>query len=208
MKSARGRDREVIGAVLAGGASRRMGRDKALLVWKGRTLLERAIEALAPCVDEVVVIGPGRGGYGDSGLPVIADLRPGLGPLGGIHTALVHGAGRDVFVLACDLPEVESGLIRWILQYRVPERDQGSATVIGDCDGPQPLCGLYSAGCLPMVEQALDRGALSARELVESVDSVILDLTRAPNGIRRARLRNLNTPGEVAAWAGSRESIV
>lgn len=95
----------MLGAVLAGGASSRFGADKALALWNGETLLERARAVLAGVTLDVVVVG--RGEVSDRPLP-------GLGPLGGIAGALDHGAreGFDsVLTIGCDMPEVPDGLL-------------------------------------------------------------------------------------------------
>ena len=78
----------VLGAVLAGGASRRMGRDKALMEHEGRTLLARAVAVLRAVLDEVIIVGLQQQRSSVPGAPIVEDLRPGLGPVGGIHAAL------------------------------------------------------------------------------------------------------------------------
>src|SRR5579859_5479057 len=79
------------GVVLAGGASRRMGRDKAALVLDGEPLLARVVSRLREAVDRVIVIGPpDRAAIVPSDVSVFLDLEPGLGPLGGIYSALRH----------------------------------------------------------------------------------------------------------------------
>ncbi len=92
------------GAVLAGGASSRMGRDKAFVEVGGRTLLDRAVAALADAaVDPVVVVGGDHDRIVDAGHPFVPDQHPGEGPLGGILTALDALETDVVVVLACDL---------------------------------------------------------------------------------------------------------
>ena len=168
----------VMGAVLAGGASRRMGQDKAMMELDGQTLLGRAVLALQGVLKDVVVVAPGRQRYRDPGAPVIPDIRAGLGPLGGIHAALVHGAGRSIFVLACDMPLVTADLVRWVM-------DSGEVRslvrVVRDRNGAQPLCGWYSGSILPAVQRALEEDRLSARMLLNDLDTEYLDLdTRVP----------------------------
>lgn len=199
------KEQDLLGVVLVGGRSRRMGRDKALMPWQGRTLLNRAVGVLQSCFERVAVIGPARAGYDESGVEVLADFRPGLGPLGGIHTALVRAAGLDVFVLACDLPQVEPDLVRWIVEdgdeataLKRPIQKGSFARVVRDRQGPQPLCGLYSAGCLATVEEALDLGHLSVRDLLNTIETTYLDLVSAPDGVRCEILANLNSPQELS----------
>lgn len=101
------------GAVLCGGASRRMGRDKALIRLGGRSLAGRVADAIgAAGADRVVAVGGDPSALADEGLAVIPDAEPGAGPLTGIVTALEHH-GRDeiVFVGACDLVAPSSSAI-------------------------------------------------------------------------------------------------
>lgn len=193
----------VLGAVLAGGASRRMGQDKALLEVGGQTLIGRAVAVLEAVLGEVVIVAPQQQRYGDLGVEVVPDCRPGQGPIGGIHTALVHGAGRAVFVLACDMPYVTSELVRWISGSRVGTQGRAVAgvpaegahvRVVRDRHGPQPLCGLYSCGCLPTVERALNREALSALELLEHLETAYLDLDPGAVWYSPRLLTNVNSP--------------
>ena len=97
------------GAVLCGGGSRRMGRDKAVIVVAGETLLARAARTLSGVFDEVLVVGREAP---PPGLPphvrALADERPGLGPLGGIATALAAAGHEWVFVCACDMPLLDA----------------------------------------------------------------------------------------------------
>ncbi|RMH70409.1 MAG: molybdenum cofactor guanylyltransferase [Actinomyces sp.] len=91
-------------AVLAGGASRRMGRDKALIELDGLLLVERALVSLAAAgAREVFVVGGDRSRLAARGHRVVADIHPGQGPLGGIITALATSRHPVTAVLACDL---------------------------------------------------------------------------------------------------------
>ena len=95
-------------AVLAGGQSRRMGRDKALLQLGDQTLIERVLAAAHPLGYPRLIIGD-PAAYAHLGLPVHPDRHPGLGPLGGLYTAL-STTDAPVLLLACDLPFLTSGL--------------------------------------------------------------------------------------------------
>ena len=94
----------VAGAVLAGGASRRMGTDKAFIELDGQTLLDRAVTALVDGgAQSVVVVGGDRPRIESAGHRFVPDLHPGEGPLGGIITALEATDADLVVVLSCDL---------------------------------------------------------------------------------------------------------
>lgn len=101
-----------LGVILAGGASRRFGRDKALATWRGKSLITHSADALQPFVESIVVAGRACRA---AGLTTIPDYpRPGLGPLGGIAGALrlAETMGyKGVLSIACDMPLVPAGIL-------------------------------------------------------------------------------------------------
>jgi len=151
--------RQVAGVLLTGGASRRMGTDKARLVVNGETLAARAARALSAACDPVIEVGTGA-----SGLPVVQEDPPGAGPL----VALVAGAGalgnpRMVVLLACDLPFVEVPLLRLLVEW------PGTGTVIPVVEGRfQYACARYGAAALDEARTALRAGVSSLRAVAGS----------------------------------------
>lgn len=148
-------------AVLAGGESRRMGSDKALLKIAGRPLLARTIDLLHRVSDDVLVIGR-RAGYESFGAAVIADRFPSAGPLGGIATALSAATHEYVLVVACDMPLLSEPLL--IAMAEEPRGyDVLVPAVIAGTDREaawqwQPLHAIYNRGCLSVVEHHLRSG--------------------------------------------------
>jgi len=98
-------------AIQAGGESRRMGRDKALIPFLGKPLIERVLQRVAPLADEVLVTTNRPESYLFLGLPLFSDLAPGRGALGGLFTALSAARQELVAVVACDMPFVSSALL-------------------------------------------------------------------------------------------------
>jgi molybdopterin-guanine dinucleotide biosynthesis protein A len=191
-----------VGAVLAGGASRRLGSDKALVEVEGRTLIERASEVLDVVFTETLVIAPARAAYAALDVVVTPDLRPALGPLGGLHTALVRAAGRSVFLLACDMPRVTTDVVRWLIDGDSTAEARRSASepwvrVPRDAAGLQPLCGLYSGACLAPVEDALEAGRRSARGLLDRLRAEILEVDPDASWYRPDLFASVNTPTDV-----------
>lgn len=172
------------GFVLVGGKSRRMGRDKALLPWKSGLLVEDLAGRLRKVVDQVTLLGaPER--YGHLGFRCLADLRPGLGPLAGIETALASGQAEWNLVLACDVPNVGVDHLRAL--YRTAECSGNARCVVTvDADGAlQPLCAMYRDTCLPTVQQALNTNQLCLMDVVERLG--------AGKVFCPSRLHNVNT---------------
>ena len=178
-------------AVLAGGQSRRMGRDKALLQLGDQTLIERVLAAARPLGYPRVIIGD-PAAYAYLGLPVHPDLRPGLGPLGGLYTALSTTAA-PVLLLACDLPFLTPDFLRHLIDRRGPHQ----AVVPHTATGLQPLCALYEPSCLAAVEAAIQADQLGMRDLLSNLN---LDLIREkdwrPYDERGLLFANLNAPEE------------
>lgn len=145
---------QATGAILTGGKSSRMGMDKALLPFGSGTLLEHAVRKMQALFSEVIIVGDDLKGHRYPGVRTIQDIRPGCGPLGGIHTALASAAYEFVFVAACDMPFWRPGLARLLLAACV-----GHDGAVPAYDGYfEPLLAAYGNTCLPIIEACLDHG--------------------------------------------------
>ena len=142
-------------AIQAGGQSRRMGSDKALMPFLGRPLIQRVVDRLSPIADEVLVTTNSPGDYRFLDLPLFPDLRPDRGALGGLYTALSSATCASVAVVACDMPFASASLIEAASRLLVQE---DADVVIPDSgDGLEPLHAVYRRKtCLPAVESAID----------------------------------------------------
>lgn len=187
--------RPLAGAVLAGGRSRRMGRDKALLTLGGVPLVRLLLERLRRHADPVVIIAASAESYGEFGVPVLGDLHPGCGPLGGIHTALRSLDARETFILPCDTPFVSDELIAYIAAFPT----DAPARVARMDDRLHPLCGVYSPACLPAIEEALAAGRLVLRELLAAVGAATIPVTPDLPFYHGRLLANLNDPAALSA---------
>ncbi|MGH9461560.1 MAG: molybdenum cofactor guanylyltransferase [Vicinamibacteria bacterium] len=185
-------------AILAGGQSQRMGRDKAWLRLRdpaGPTLIEALIELLRPEYEPLrILAGESPEPYAALGLAVQPDLRPRSGPLGGIHTALSTAERDIVLVVACDLPFLTRGFLRG-LSSLLSGHD---AVVPRPGDVPVPVCALYSRRCLPALEARLQGGDLKAADFLDDLSVYWVE------GEELARLNpqgnalfNLNTPEDL-----------
>lgn len=178
-------------AVLAGGQSRRMGRDKALLPLGDQTLIERVLAAARPLAYPGLIVGD-PAAYGHLGWPVHADCHPGRGPLGGLYTAL-RTTAAPVLLLACDLPFLTPAFLRYLVSRRGPQQ----AVVPHTAAGLQPLCALYEPSCMATVEAAIQADQLGMRHLLGNLS---LDLVQErdwrPYDERGLLFANLNAPAE------------
>ena len=178
-------------AVLAGGQSRRMGRDKALLPLGGQTLIERVLAAAHPLGYPRLIIGEPTA-YTHLKLPVLPDRRPKLGPLGGLYTAL-SATTTPVLLLACDLPFLTPDFLRYLVNRRGPHQ----AVVPHTATGLQPLCALYEPSCLAAVETAIQADQLGMRDLLSNLNlDLIKEKDWRPYDARGLLFANLNAPEE------------
>jgi molybdopterin-guanine dinucleotide biosynthesis protein A len=142
------------GAVLAGGRSRRMGQDKALLAFGSATLLSRTVALVRSVVGETVVVGR-------NGVP---DLVPGTGPLGGLLTALKLSPGERVLVVACDMPFLSGPFLTYLVGLG------GDVVVPADERGFHPLHAVYSKSVLPVIEEQLELGRYRLQDLIPRLE--------------------------------------
>ncbi|MFC1994692.1 molybdenum cofactor guanylyltransferase [Chloroflexota bacterium] len=144
--------------MLAGGRSRRLGREKAQMTVAGESLLERVTSRVGLlCTRVIVVAAQGQqlaAPY--CGAEIIADMYPGKGPLGGIYTGLLASDSFHSLVVACDMPFLNLELLRYMVEL-APELD----VVVPLSHGmPEPLHSIYSKNCLPHMERLLEQGDL------------------------------------------------
>ena len=189
----------LVAAVLTGGASRRMGADKSRLRIAGQSVLARLCELLADRIGTVMVVGQQPEWQNT---PVCAswhpDIRGGLGPLGGIATALrVAAAGaraKAVCVLACDMPLVGGELLDHLLAGR--DRAASATMLVNPGTGRiEPIAAIYEPHALGSIQQALDSGELSAADWLLAAGAQRLNV---PHELTD-QLTNANTPAEFEA---------
>lgn len=190
--------------LLAGGSSRRMGRDKALLPIAGQPLWERQVEllrALGP--EEILVSGPRREGF-PAELRCVADdpANAGRGPLAGVTAALREIAVPRALVVAVDLPALSEEFLRALLDQAgegglVPRAREGERFLY------EPLAAIYPRACLPLAEARLDGEHHSMQRFVGAcVDAGLVASWEVPIALRPA-LRNVNTPADLTSIQGS-----
>lgn len=150
----------VLGVILAGGQNRRYGgRPKALELVGGERIADRAIAAMREAAGRVVLVANDPESFADFGLDMRPDLRPGLGALGGILTAISWAEEegcRGALVAACDMPFLSADLMSRLAADASP--DEVVAPASTSRRGLEPLCAYYGVRCLPAIEAALERG--------------------------------------------------
>ncbi len=187
------------GFVLAGGRSRRMGRDKAAVVWAGSTLLERAVRTLQSAGFAVGVVRAADQPAESAGCPLVIDLVAGAGPLGGILTSLAASTSPACAVLACDLPLVGPELFRSLLGFL---KDWDAAAPVDSTGRVHPLCALYKKTCLPAVRRRVDQGRLKTVAFLESREIRCRLVAPGEHRLSDRCFHNLNSPADWASLEG------
>lgn len=182
---------QLAGAILAGGAARRMGGEhKALLTVGDQTIIERQLAALRQVAHPVFIVAPDPAPFAHLGLAVVADRHAGWGALGGIYTALLEAVHPRVLVVACDMPFLKAD----VLHYMAGVRD-ADVVIPRSTRGLEPLCAIYARQCATSIRARLERGALEASVLpdglkIQEIGPEIL-AAHDPDGLMFV---NVNTP--------------
>jgi len=182
---------EIAGAILAGGESLRMGRNKALLTLDGERIIENVYHRLTGLFAELLVVTNSPETYDFIPCGKVADVYPGMGPLAGIHAALSNCNADRVFVVGCDMPFLNLSIIKELCSMP----DDLDVVLAETPGGLEPLHAVYSKRCLPMMQRILEQGECRIRaffsmariQLVPRHRLAILD----PDF---ASFRNINTP--------------
>ena len=184
----------IYGLVLAGGQSRRMGQDKALLQRDGKSQIGYLVELLEPLLERVYVSAredqsdePERRRY-----PQIVDRYLDMGPVAGILSAMDTHPDVDWLVVACDLPNVDETTIRYLLEHR-SEESPFTAYRSSHDDLPEPLCAIYHSGSDARVREFVDEGVRCPRKILIRSD---IELLTQPDP---TSLDNVNTPNDLRA---------
>ncbi len=143
------------GFILAGGASSRMGRDKAFIELNGEPLIMQATRLLEPIVGQPTIMGPPER-FASLGLQAIPDDHAGFGPLGGIATALRAAAHPWNLIIGCDLPFLTRDWLEFLIRRAL--ESQADAVLPLSAQGAEPLCAMYHRRAGPQISAALAEG--------------------------------------------------
>jgi len=178
--------KDATGVLLAGGKSRRMGRDKASIKLSGRPLYFPALALLRQHFQTVIIAGD-RPDLAQDDIPSIPDTYPGSA-LGGLHAGLSAALTEWIFVIPCDLPYPDVRLLKKLYELR-----EGVDAVVPQTPaGYEPVFALYHKRCIPVFEAALKAGKRSIFSLYPQLNVRFLKWHDMPEGWERSLL-NINT---------------
>ncbi|MCQ2560204.1 MAG: molybdenum cofactor guanylyltransferase [Clostridia bacterium] len=182
-------EEQVTGIILAGGQSRRMGQDKALVKLQQKTLLEMTAETISAVFRHKALVTGEKAKYQKLGWNIILDQYPGCGPLSGIQAALSQVKTPYIFVAACDMPYIKTVQIQRLLNL-IDDWD----VILPYRNGHwEPLCGLYHQNCLKPIEAVLQQKKYRVESFFPQVrvKQVLWEE-------QDLSLSNINTPQELA----------
>lgn len=178
---------DVCGVILAGGKSRRMGKDKATLVLNGMTLFDRTLGMMQALFKKVIIAGD-RPDLSRPDVPCFPDLYPGSA-LGGLYTGLKESKAEWIMVSACDMPFPDGVLARTILGLR----GACDAVVPQTPGGFEPLFAAYRKTCLPFMKELLEQKNFKINDFYPRVTLRYVRVDEFPTGWEKS-LQNVNTP--------------
>lgn len=203
----------VTGIILAGGRSKRMGREKAWVDLAGRPLVRWVLDALREVTDEQIIVARELGELATLGIPVVIDQFRRRGPLTGIHAGLKAGSTDLSLVVACDLPLVRPKLLGYLAgavgtaPAAVPYASEGPPPSPGEYTtareaGLQPLCAAYRQACIGPLELLMASGTFPTATLISIIHARVIppEAWRAYDPDGRSFF-NVNTPEDVIAAA-------
>jgi molybdopterin-guanine dinucleotide biosynthesis protein A len=191
------------GFILTGGASRRMGKDKAGLIFEGATFVERIGQQLAPLCSTVKLVGdvaPRKR------FEIVPDIYPVWGALGGVHAALAACTAPWALVVACDFPFVTTELFQRLASLR---EDADAVAPVQHDEIPQPLCTLYrQSQCLAVATELIKSGERKPIALLQSVRTRWVSFSELSNLTDANHFfDNINTPEDYARLSSRGLSI-
>ena len=189
---------DVTGVLLAGGKSRRMGQDKRFLSIGEETLYARSLSVLRSIFQHVLVVIAQDSPAMEADTPVLRDLIPQCGSLGGLYTGLKQAGTDWVFAVACDMPFLDPATIRHFIELK-PEGDVVMAKLQ---QGFQPMHALYHRNCLPIIEKLIQARDFKIHRLADHPSLRVRVVTSEDLGAVDPEGRsfyNVNTPDDLAA---------
>lgn len=185
---------------MTGGASRRMGFNKAFIELDcetGETILSRTVSLFEKLFDETVIVTADASIYSEAGVPVLTDIYPDCGSLGGIFTALKSFSGSPLFIAACDMPRIDPDAIEAVINAARSATGPIDAAVPYINSRYHPLHAYYTQNATDKIEQLIKARKLRVQGFIDSAailklvenDFGAIDITRS--------VANINTPEEL-----------
>jgi molybdopterin-guanine dinucleotide biosynthesis protein A len=192
----------IAGVIMAGGLSSRFGRNKALALLDRKPVIQHVADILIPIFPTCLLSTNTPDAYAFLGLPPVADIFTGAGPLGGIHAALNYIVEPRAFIAGCDMPLLDPALIRFLCT--LAEQDDWDVVLPWPAGGPEPLCAVYSQAVLPVIEEKLKQGNRKVRDTLEELSIRRVEEAELLSVVDNLNtFHNINRPEDLADISGS-----
>lgn len=179
----------ITGIILAGGKSSRMGSEKGFLELNGKTFMTRIIEALKPLVNEIIIVS-NASEYDVFNLKRVEDKIEAAGPLAGLYTGLFHSETENNIVLSCDVPLINTEILKQLIDGITSESD---VIQIESQGKTMPLIAMYKKYCMLHFLKLLEQGEKRLRVAVAELRTKTIKLSPDLEGYAR----NINTISEL-----------
>ncbi|MEA3317930.1 MAG: molybdenum cofactor guanylyltransferase [Bacteroidota bacterium] len=185
-------DNNITGIVLAGGKSSRMGKNKALIKFKGKTIIEDIVDKLVP-VSKEIIISASDDSYNFLDLQTVRDEIPECGPLGGMYSCMKFAKENAFLVVSCDLPFISNAL----LEYMISQINNYDAIIPIDSNGRyQPLCACYNKSCLADIQISMQRGEYKIMKAIENLNIKFIPINANSPFYSEKMFYNVNYPSD------------
>ena len=184
------KDKKIAAYILCGGTNKRMGTEKGLIAYNGKTFIEWIIDAVKPIINSIFLITKNED-YKQFGYPMIADIVPDKGPVGGIYTALKHSNSERNLILSSDIPSINTSVLN---KFLIDKRDDATdVTLVADDNKEYPLIGIYSKHLVDDFESAVENNHLKLMDLLSNFKTECIKV----NPEDYDALKNVNTKAEL-----------
>ena len=183
----------VTAIILAGGKSSRMGEDKGLIRRDGKYMIEYSI-AIAKSFCNEVLISTANIDYAKFGYPLVEDIYSGIGPIGGIYSAMLRASNQHCLVFPCDTPHLKPELFESLLG-----KAAGMQGVVPFTDetGVEPLCAYYHQSCLSLLKEQIQRKDYKMHNFIGRADIRMFHVDNTAAYYAPGLFANLNTPDDL-----------
>lgn len=180
-------------AVLAGGKSSRMGKNKALLPLDGKLVIERITDEMKQLNGSLLVISNQYEPFAFLGLPIYSDRFVDKGPLAGIESALFHSPTGYVSIAACDTPFISANVYRYL-----QSQANGKQAVIPFYNGRMhPLSGIYHTAISQQLRHSIEHGELKLQKVLDKIDyKLVTSFSNIDSAELERHFFNMNHPEE------------
>ncbi|MFC2097498.1 molybdenum cofactor guanylyltransferase [Bacteroidota bacterium] len=188
--------KDVTGAILAGGKNTRMGgKEKALLKVNGKEIITSILEKYENLFEEILIVTneTTKYNYQNKKIRVVSDKIKNTGPIGGIHSALSYSTKEAVFVVACDMPFINTEMIRKVIDYY--KKNNFDAVVPKTGNNLEPMFSIYNKSSLKSLNSFISTNNFYIRKFLDKIKVGYLEIQE--NEFSKKNFTNINTPEDL-----------